>query len=418
MPVKRKFSMCRRLQVEYSKPDRKWKNRVMINISGEIFETYYETLKKFPGTLLADDEQLSKYICPSTNQYFFQRNRICFESILYFYQSNGTLNCPMGVQIDLFEKECSFFKIPKIFIDKMKRREGIFPDLIDNPEEKERKESGEGSFRLRVWNVLENPNTSFVAWTFGVISVTAVVLSIFTATFETMHVFEKNSQVWSRFELAINLWFLLELILRMSFSRKLIDFVKGYMNIFDVVAVLPYFLILLVQSDSPGKLIDVLKTLKFLRICRLFRFSKEQSRRLAVVGKIVYTCLSSFRLLLICLTIIIFFGGAVMYILEENHVEDDDFRSLPASLWWCVQTVTTVGYGDLIPRTVYGRVFACGLMLLGVATTSLPILTIVSQFVRLYPKNIKIVASAGQGMVGGKLDDGIQFFNKKSIKMA
>ena len=108
------------------------KTRVAINISGEIFETFYETLERFPTTLLGSKDKRGPFYCSRTQQYFFDRDRLCFESILHFYQSNGTLKCPSGTPISLFEQECKYFCIPKRSIYSMKRQEGIFPELINN----------------------------------------------------------------------------------------------------------------------------------------------------------------------------------------------------------------------------------------------------------------------------------------------
>ena len=134
--------------------------RVVINISGNIFETYETTLARFPTTLLADKKARMKYFSRSTQQFFFQRNAILFESIIYFYQSNGSLNCPLGMPVDMFESDCTFFCIPRPFIDKMLQREGFFPDLFLAHCNTVDDVRAELPLRLRVWNVLENPNTS------------------------------------------------------------------------------------------------------------------------------------------------------------------------------------------------------------------------------------------------------------------
>ena len=94
-------------------------------------------------------------------------------------------------------------------------------------------------------------------------------------------------------------------------------------------------------------------------------------------------------------------GSTVMNIVEETLHHNAHFESIPASLWWGVQTITSVGYGDIIPKTLMGRIVASSYMLLGVATISLPILTIVNQFVRLYPINIEMETQAGEVHIGG-----------------
>ena len=164
------------------------KKRTVINISGTIFETYESTLARFPTTLLANKQDRLKYFCKTTGQYFFESNPVSFESILFFYQSYGTLNCPMGMPINMFESECKVFRIPRTFIDSMLRSEGIFPDLLEGRGEVGGGEVNE-SFRSRMWNLLENPNTSRSAWKFGMFSMAIVLLSIATASAETVQVF-------------------------------------------------------------------------------------------------------------------------------------------------------------------------------------------------------------------------------------
>ena len=90
-----------------------------------------------------------------------------------------------------------------------------------------------------------------------------------------------------------------------------------------------------------------------------------------------------------------------MYALEQDTLGHNDFDSIPACLWWCIQTLTTVGYGDVIPHTFAGRFLAACFMLLGAVTISLPILTIVSEFVRLYPKNVELVSNTIEANKGG-----------------
>ena len=66
--------------------------RIVINISGQRYETYEKTLESFPESLLGDKERRKDFYDPVDNEYFFDRNRICFESILAYYQTSGVLN--------------------------------------------------------------------------------------------------------------------------------------------------------------------------------------------------------------------------------------------------------------------------------------------------------------------------------------
>ena len=77
----------------------KMSSRVVLNVSGEIFETRTNTLHRFTDTLLGDDTKLNRHYCHTSQQYFFDRNRLFFDAILFFYQSNGVLACPAGLFI-------------------------------------------------------------------------------------------------------------------------------------------------------------------------------------------------------------------------------------------------------------------------------------------------------------------------------
>ena len=84
-----------------------------------------------------------------------------------------------------------------------------------------------------------------------------------------------------------------------------------------------------------------------------------------------------------------FFGASRIYIFESQNHDNNMFISVPTSLWWGIQTITLVGYGDLVPMTTLGRGFAICFMTFRVLTVALPVLTVVSQFTIIYPKNVE-----------------------------
>lgn len=82
---------------------------VKINVSGKKYQTYESTLQRFPDTLLGSVNSREQFYDSSKGEYFFDRHRSCFTSILYYYQSAGTLMRPSNLSPDVFMQECSFF---------------------------------------------------------------------------------------------------------------------------------------------------------------------------------------------------------------------------------------------------------------------------------------------------------------------
>ena len=358
-----------------------------MNIAGEIFETWESTLRRFPDTLLGKREIRRSYYCPKNGEYYFDRNRRCFEAILYFYQSNGSLNCPQGIPIAVFENECRYFRLPEKEIREMKRREGILFDLWPGDEISSNSPS---ALRVKLYNIIQNPETSSAAWIFGMFSLSVTSLSIIIACLDTMPQFHQHSHVWyedywSIIELILNTWFLTELFLRFSLSTEKLDFIRCAMNLIDIISVIPYFTLLAMHTHRV-RIQGIFKTFRFIRLARLFRLSKH-SKRLKVFGRIIQSSQHVLQLLSLCLVIVVCIGSTFMYSFEVlNNTEE--FSSIPASFWWAITTLTSIGYGDMVPRSPLGRGFACGFMLFGALTISLPILTMVYECTLLYPKNV------------------------------
>lgn len=84
---------------------------VKINVSGKKYQTYESTLRRFPNTLLGSADTREPFFDSAKGEYFFDRHRSCFTSILYYYQSEGTLLRPLNLSPDIFFQECCFFGI-------------------------------------------------------------------------------------------------------------------------------------------------------------------------------------------------------------------------------------------------------------------------------------------------------------------
>ena len=360
--------------------------RITFNISGETFETFEKTLKRFPSTLLGNAEKRRHYYCVETGKYYFNRNKQSFESILFFYQSNGTLLCPDGMRIELFVDDCNFYQLPDESIYRMKLKAGIIPELQEEDDDYITPVTKQGY----LWNVLEYPGSSKTAQVFMIVSMSAIVLSILLTIMESHKSLRPKSKKLSEnpltlAELALNTFFLIEFIARIISVPSKKTFFMSCFTWIDASSILPYFIQLIVNRNVVNSL-GFFRILRLVRIFRVFRLSKK-SRRLKIIGKILSYSFDDLQSLLLSLLLIVILLGSIMYYIENSL--ESDFSSIPDALWWAIITILTIGYGDIIPMSIAGRLFAGFLMLFGAATISLPILSIVARFELFYKKNME-----------------------------
>ena len=363
-------------------------SRVVINVGGEIYETRTKTLNRFSNTLLGDETKRKLHYCTLSNQYFFNRSRVFFDAILFFYQSNGLLVCPEGIALDLFIEECHFFELPKDVIDKLRPRE---QQSINEEEERETQDDTHRrkTIRTRIWDITQNPETSLVAHLFSVFSLFMIALSVFSTCGESVPSRHSHAEFaedpWAISELVLNSWFLLELVLSLFSSPDIREFLLSTMTWIDIIAVVPYFALLTVSKDKLQSL-GFLRIIRLARITRMFRLSKH-SKRLKLVGRILLSCMGDFKVVLMCCLIVVMLSGALVTYLEDEGRNGSGFTSIPQGMYWAAVTLTTVGYSDIYPLSTGGRIFAMGLMLFGTVTVTIPLLSIVSKFEENYKTN-------------------------------
>lgn len=374
--------------------------RVVINVSGLKFETQLKTLAQFPDTLLGDPEKRIRYFDPLRNEYFFDRNRPSFDAILYFYQSGGRLKRPANVPFDIFSEEVKFYELGEEAMLKFREDEGFVKE--------EEKPLPEDEFKRQIWLLFEYPESSSPARGIAVVSVLVIVISIVIFCLETLPEFRddkefispgKNStQADNGFtpfndpffivETVCIIWFSFEIIVRFFASPSKADFFKNVMNSIDIVSILPYFITLgtdLAQQQGNGQQAMSFAILRIIRLVRVFRIFKlsRHSKGLQILGHTLRASMRELALLIFFLVIgVILFSSAVYF--AEADEPSSQFTSIPDAFWWAVVTMTTVGYGDMKPITVGGKIVGSLCAIAGVLTIALPVPVIVSNFNYFY----------------------------------
>lgn len=150
----------------------------------------------------------------------------------------------------------------------------------------------------------------------------------------------------------------------------------------DLLAILPFYLHRIIGFDL--RVLRVLRLMRFLRLFRLTAYMKAAR----LVTNVFKTRINELLLSFVLTLFLIVIAASLVYF-AEHKAQPDTFTSIPATIWWAVVSLTTVGYGDMIPITIMGKVFAATILLAGVALLALPAGIITSGFLDELAKNRK-----------------------------
>lgn len=157
--------------------------------------------------------------------------------------------------------------------------------------------------------------------------------------------------------------FTIEYLLRLIFARDRLRFVVSPMGLIDLLAIVPFYVSLGVDLRT----VRALRLIRLVRILKLARYNRavQRFRRAILVAK------EEIVLFFFVTALLLYFAAVGIYWFERD-AQPEKFASVFHSLWWSVTTLTTVGYGDVYPITVGGRIFTFVVLLIGLGIVSIP----------------------------------------------
>jgi voltage-gated potassium channel len=220
-------------------------------------------------------------------------------------------------------------------------------------------------WRLRLYTIIFEADTRagrlFDLALIGLIlaSVTVVVLDSIAS------VHARHGDVLYALEWAFTLTFAAEYLARLACVRHPTRYARSVFGVIDLLAVLPTFLAVLVPS------LYVLIDVRVLRLLRLFRILKLAAYvdEFAALGRALAASRRKIMVFMSFVLVVVLVMGTLMYVVEGPA---HGFSSIPVGVYWAITTMTTVGFGDITPKTDLGRIVASVMMLIGWGTLAVP----------------------------------------------
>ncbi|KAG5857050.1 potassium voltage-gated channel subfamily V member 1 [Anguilla rostrata] len=379
----------------------------IINVGGSRYVLSQKLLSSYPETrlgklALSPTRDSALDLCDDVNllenEFFFDRNAQAFRYIMNYYKT-GHLHVMEELCAVSFLQEIEYWGIDELSIDACCReryyRRKEMKESLDIRQEAETTGGEEEDFsgvvceglRQRLWEVMEKPDSSPVAKTFGTLSMFFVVISIINMALISLDFGTLGPPFLDALEYVCIVWFTTELALRFACVKDKCKFSRSVVNIIDLLAILPFYVTLVVESlhggsselENVGRVVQVLRLMRSLRMLKLGRHSTG----LKSLGMTIAQCYEEVGLLMLFLSVGISIFATMEYAVEHD-LPGTTFTNVPSAWWWATTSMTTVGYGDIRPDTTVGKVIAFLCILSGILILSLPIAIINDRFSACY----------------------------------
>ncbi|SHF16761.1 ion transporter [Alkalibacter saccharofermentans] len=246
---------------------------------------------------------------------------------------------------------------------------------------------------LEIFYRLIDANELKASRIFSTFIVTLIILNVLAVILESFEsLYQNHGRLFQWFEMISVIIFSIEYLMRMatvkckypglSLSRGLLKYIFSFMAMIDLLAILPFYLPLMIVLD-----LRFLRILRLVRIFRIFKLSRY-TKSLQLLGRVLKNKKEDLIVTLFVMTILLVAASSLMYYLE-NPVQPEQFPNIIASFWWGIATLTTVGYGDVYPITVAGKLVSGLIAVLGIGLVALPTGIVSSGFLEEIQSNNK-----------------------------
>ncbi len=217
--------------------------------------------------------------------------------------------------------------------------------------------------KKQLWIILED-NTTKRGRYFDYFIQTLILLSLASFSIDTLPDLSKNFRTFLEiFETTSIVIFSIEYLLRVYVSKNPLKYIFSFYGIIDILSILPFYL---------SKFLD-LRFLRAFRIFRIFRALKLMRYNKALNRfRLGFLIVKEEIILFFLVTLVLIFITSAGIYFFENEAQPEVFKSVFHSAWWAIVTLTTVGYGDVYPITLGGKIFTFFVLMIGVGLVTVP----------------------------------------------
>ncbi|MCW5519634.1 ion transporter [Aureitalea sp. L0-47] len=201
---------------------------------------------------------------------------------------------------------------------------------------------------------------------FDVILLILILLSVFFVMLESVGGLPEYIYEWLYYgEWVITIFFSFEYIARIITVRRPSKYIFSFYGIIDFISTIPLYLTFILAGSNYLLTVRALRLLRVFRILKITRYVGESNKLTrALLHSRAKIFIFLFAVLIVCII-----AGTLMYLIEG---EESGFKSIPLSIYWCIVTLTTVGYGDIHPVTPLGQTLAAIIMIMGYGIIAVP----------------------------------------------
>lgn len=201
---------------------------------------------------------------------------------------------------------------------------------------------------------------------FDIILMAAIILSVIIVILDSVpSMTEKYGFYFHTIEWILTILFTIEYALRIYTVNKPAKYIFSFYGIIDLLAILPTYLSLVLVGSHYLMIIRILRLMRVFRVLKLARYVRA-AKSLSIALRSSREKIIVFLEVVITIVVIV---GSIMYLVEGP---ENGFTSIPVSIYWAIVTITTVGYGDIAPHTIFGQAIASLLMIVGYSIIAVP----------------------------------------------